>query len=603
MLTVNNQPFFGRVEEQKQFRATLAELLVTPSHETLPFVLLLFGDGGIGKTTLASRFRDIVQGEFREQFQLLWVDWEDERRMAPRLQVGREHIGADELFESLYAIARRAGWEKPFARYHSERQQRAAVTEQALTALASEREDAQLAALRGAGSALIAQFVRSTAPVVGKSGEELVRAFAEVGIKRGAEELASLRALASDRLKARLAPDRLELFLYPDERQAAALAEGFGKLAARKPLIVFLDTYEIVDRADHLLRMIIKQAGPQVLWVIAGRDNLLKTRLLGDTHFKGYADEFPHRLLAYDMRQLALEDVRAYFAACVPERPLDDETLEAIGRATRGIPLAVREAADIWKTGQPLEALVGGIDEDTPSNQIVRRMTDRYLLHCVRDERDHQLLAALALARGKRELLRAMLDDGQGTSLAVTLRRLERDYASVHREEARLHDDPASFFLEDLREPTQRGEPWVQALIQRALDALGTELARHATDLPVIAERCADEQWAQFVITQADYLFWQREETAWRWIVPRFLVKLGLIARYQGRAESAGYFQQALERWDAAWNARWQTQAGLLENKAVALLCTGQRAAALATLREALDQRLPSDTIELERYE
>ena len=53
--------FVGRVavEEQKQFRAALTELLSAPPGEDLPYVLHLYGDGGMGKTTLARRFRDL----------------------------------------------------------------------------------------------------------------------------------------------------------------------------------------------------------------------------------------------------------------------------------------------------------------------------------------------------------------------------------------------------------------------------------------------------------------------------------------------------------------------------------------------------------------
>ena len=45
-LYINKTPFLGRVEEQKQFRAVLRELLAQQSGEGLPYVILLYGDGG-----------------------------------------------------------------------------------------------------------------------------------------------------------------------------------------------------------------------------------------------------------------------------------------------------------------------------------------------------------------------------------------------------------------------------------------------------------------------------------------------------------------------------------------------------------------------------
>ncbi len=253
-ILVNGQPFFGRVEEQKQFRSTLAELLHTAPAETLPLVLLVHGDGGIGKTTLLRRFRDILQAEFRDQLQGLWIDWEDERRKAPRLQVGREHIGVNELFDSLYAIAIRQEWAAQFAQYQTALKLRAEAEQKAADVLSSAGEKDELSELRGASALVIAKLVRTAFPAVGDAGENLVRSFADLGIKGGAEGLVRVRAAATNRLKARLDPDKYDIFLYPDERLAAALAQGFRSIAARKPLVVFLDTYEIVDRADHLLR-------------------------------------------------------------------------------------------------------------------------------------------------------------------------------------------------------------------------------------------------------------------------------------------------------------------------------------------------------------
>ena len=82
------------------------------------------------------------------------------------------------------------------------------------------------------------------------------------------------------------------------------------------------------------------------------------------------------------------------------------------------------------------------------------------------------------------------------------------------------------------------------------------------------------------------------------------LVSLGIIERYYDKYdESIGYLQNALDLWDRAWQVKLQTPAGLLENKALALLCLGEQEEALTTLRQALDQRCPGDVIEFSHYE
>ncbi|EFO80091.1 peptidase S1 and S6 chymotrypsin/Hap [Oscillochloris trichoides DG-6] len=553
-IMVNGQPFFGRVEEQNQFRTTLDALLRTPPGEHLPFVLLLYGDGGIGKTTLSRRFRDIIGTEYRDQFQILWVDWEDEQRRTARLQVGREHIGANELFDSLYAIAVRQSWKTQFAQYQSVLKVRSEAEQKAADVLASVGEKDEFAELRGLSATVIAKLVRWGAPVIGDVGENLARSFADAGIKGGAEGLKRVRDAATTRLKAKLDPDTLDIYLNPDERLAAALAEGFRNIADRKPLVVFLDTYEHVDRADDHLRNVMQAAGPHILWVIAGRDNLLRSRQFGDRYYHGYSEVWPRRLITYDMRQLARDDVRAYFATCVPQRPLDAATLDTISRATRGIPLAVREAAEIWKSGQSLEALVGDITDGTPTGAIVRHMTERYQLHCITNQTDRRLLYALALAEGDIDILRAMVQliVGDVASLDNTLLRLERDYASVHREHARLHDAPAIFFLEYLKEPVRRTEPWLRQLIEQACTTLRTRLEQKQQSLPLLEERCTNEDWIKDALRLTDYLFWLDEEQAWRWLIPRFVESLTYSDELR-----RGLHKQA-ERW-----RRWMSKGGV----------------------------------------
>jgi tetratricopeptide (TPR) repeat protein len=80
-------------------------------------------------------------------------------------------------------------------------------------------------------------------------------------------------------------------------------------------------------------------------------------------------------------------------------------------------------------------------------------------------------------------------------------------------------------------------------------------------------------------------------------------VSLGIMARHEGDPGSEVHFCQALESFEAAWKARYDTPAGLLEKKALALFGLGQREEALQTLHEMLARREPGDEIELYRWE
>ena len=550
LIYVNGKPFLGRVEEQKQFRAALREVLNPPRGETLPYVFLLYGDGGIGKTTLARRYRDIATGEkpFRGNAPVLWVDWDEERLRFAAQQVGREYISADTVFDVIFTAAQRQGWEKHFDAYRKTLEKRRQAEHQAAQALTSGEGRDELAPLRSAGAAALARIMRQGLPAIGQTGEDLSKAFLEEGIKVGADQASALRAELERRLRARMGVEQFDLFVNPHEGLARALADGLKRRAGHKGLLVVLDTYEIVDRADTWVRLVMQAAGPRLLWVLSGRDDLLNSRQFGTTYFKGYAEDFPRRLVAYDVRQLALEDVRTYFAARVPERPLDGVAAEAVRRATRGIPLAMAQAAEMWQRGASLAEIVGDTDDATPGKEIVARMTGRYLLHAVTPEDCHALYA-LALARGDLEVLRAMLrpDGDVPFDLKALLRRLQRDYASVYAGENRLHDEPQAFFIEHLKAPLERTSEAVRGLLQRAEAALRARLDRIEREYPLIEECHADEDWLKATLDLTETLFWLDEEVAWRWLVPRFVESLAYSRDLRrGLLEVAGRWEKTL---------------------------------------------------------
>jgi tetratricopeptide (TPR) repeat protein len=523
-ILVNGKPFFGRVEEQKRFHAALKEAINPPRGEDLPYVFLVYGDGGIGKSTLSRRFCDMAAQESNlwHPIKTLWIDWEEERRRLPALQVERTAIAPETVFEVIVTVGQRNNWD--FPTYGKTRQQCNEAEQAAAKVLETATERPELKELRGAGAAALAKLLRLGLPI-GESGERLVKAFLELGIQVGAERAAGLRQGLETLLRARLRADDYDLFVNPLERLARALADDLRRLAGRGALLVVLDTYEVVDVVDPWLRLVMKRSGPRLIWVLSGRNDLVNSRGYGAGYFKGYAEEWPRRLDAINVTQLARQDVAAYFAATVPERPLDDASLDAIRRATRGIPLAIALAAEMWQKGVSLDAIVADSDEGTPAKAIVAQMTARYLLHAVTSA-DRDALYALALARGDHELLRVMLTpfDALTFDVDAELRRLERAYASVYAGEARLHDDPQLFFETHLREAAQRQQ--VRGLVERGVDVLERRLATIAEKYDLIEERLTDEDYLKATLRLSDYLFWLDEERAWRWLVPRFVEAL-----------------------------------------------------------------------------
>jgi tetratricopeptide (TPR) repeat protein len=555
-ILVNGKPFFGRVEEQKRFRDALSETITPPSGENLPYVFLVYGDGGIGKSTLSRRFCDIATEKHSLwcPIHTLWIDWEEARRRLPALQVGHDAIAPETVFDVIVHTAQtqRRGWQGYFTAYHETQQRRASAEHTAHQVLDSATERPELRELRSAGATALAKILRVGSSLaglpIGNSGEQLAKAFLEAGIQIGAEAAVGLRQRLADLLRARMGADTYDLFVNPLEHLAHALADGLRRIAGRGALLVVLDTYEVVDAVDPWLRLVIRNSGPHVLWVLSGRNDLVNSRRYGDTYFKGYAEEWPRRLVPVNVTQLARDDVAAYFAATVPERPLDDTAVDAIRQTTRGIPLAIVLAAEMWQKGIALENIVGHSDKDTPAQQIVDQMTERYLLHAVTTA-DRYALYAIALARGDRAVLQGMLTptDASGFNVNDELRRLERAYASVYAGEARLHDDPQAFFEAYLRQDAQLSDPSVQRLIERGVAVLEERLERIAADYDLIEERLTDDDYLTTTLTLSDYLFWLDEERAWRWLIPRFVEALAYSDNLRrGLLTEAGRWRQRL---------------------------------------------------------
>ncbi len=524
---VDKTLFLGRVEEQKQFRAALNEVLAAPPGQELPYILLLFGDGGMGKTSLAKRFRDIAQTEhpFEGIFQVLWVGWEDERRRYPALQGGREYVSPEIVFDVIHANAVKQNWGKHFGAYQDAVKKRTEAEKKVAEALSTSGGHDELGALRGVGTSVFAKVLRVSLPIgIGDAGEQIAKTLLDAGIKVGTEQATQLRVVLEYRLRGRLDPKQFDLFLHPNEQLGRALAEGLRKIAASKPLIIFLDTYEIVDRADFWLRATMRAAGTQIVWIVSGRDNLLRSRQFGTEFYKGYADDFSSRLIAFDMHQLSEQDIRALFADRAPDRTLSESEIQVISRATRGVPLALDEAAEMWSKGIKVADIVGDNNDASPRGEIVQKMTARYLLHTVADA-DRQTIYALALSRGDIEILRTMLRPVGAApfDLDTLLHRLERDYASVHYEHARLHDEPTFFLCAYLKDEIHRTEDRVKILNQRAVEALRLRLNKLQIDLPRLEDRCTDADWAKTALDLTEYLFWLDEGEAWHWLIPRLV--------------------------------------------------------------------------------
>lgn len=530
-IKVNDKIFLGRDDEQMRFRGYLDKILTNNNDEKWPIVFLLHGDGGYGKSTLAARFHDIANTEksYAGKFQFFKIDWETESLNSGWTHIGRENISPEDVFNSIFNAATHQGIGNYFTPYQKALELRTKAKKNINKLFLHVDSQDTLAPLHGVAAEGLAKLVKLNVPIIGETGEKITRAFAEVGIKVGIDQAQKLWAAVQHRMSSRLAQEEYELIVNPHKYLARTLGACFkslterGMLRSAKPLIITFDTYEEIDRLDHLLRDLIISSGKNVLWILCSRNDLSIRREIGRESIPGYRDVWERRFVKIDVEAMARVYIRQYLEATLPEQTFNDEDIEAISRVTRGIPLAFHLATEMFVQHNSIKEIVGDTETPIPAKYIVREMTRRYLKYAINNEADRIALYALALARGDEDLLRAMLrpNDDAGFDLHQHLSELHSKYRSIWLDEKRLPDEPTLFLIEDLK--SKRGDNWVIKLNQSAVETLYSRIAKLEVDLPCLEDRCDNEDWVQTVITLCYHLFWLDEDHAWRWLIPRLV--------------------------------------------------------------------------------
>ena len=446
--------FLARTEEQEKFKQVLRthqKNLSKPGEKDLPFILLFYGEGGMGKTRLIRRLEEIAEKEssFKGKFNILFLDWENKQSRYLGLQIGHDNIQPETMLRVLHEALDAQGWGKAFNEYRklvkglqdTKKKVEEKLKEPEINPKVQEQ-------VRKFGPVVIAWMI-SKIPGVDLLPEEQLKSLLDKGIKVSAEVLPLVNQFVEDALT----PEEYQIYAQPQEQLAKELGKGIANIAKGKPLVIFLDTYEIVDRpeCDYTLRSVIKHSSKRVVWVIAGRSNLADSGMRGRFYFKGYKRNFPEDwIYAKLLSEFGLVEIYRYFTQLVPERPLNRQQIEDIARFSLGIPFVINQVAAMWKEGKPLDEIIAPVTtvlgETTSRQQVIKTTCERFLVHCFSaKERERDLQAVYALAMMRRpdvELLKAMLDV---TDLEQELQSLQERYSFIWVERVRLDEKLAQF--------------------------------------------------------------------------------------------------------------------------------------------------------------
>jgi Flp pilus assembly protein TadD len=485
-----------------------------------PHIFLLYGEGGMGKTSLGRRFCELAGEEFPNCFDVLRLDWEEAKNEYPSLNVGHESIRPESVLETIY-LAVSKGREGIFEKYRQVEKTLKQIEEKVDKELqARQGEEAEYAPILKKGLSWSLGALRKL-PYVEKI----------LGVGDGTVDEAIADSAVSalvGLMKKKLSLEERRIFATPHRQLAEALGHGLQAISAQKPLVLLLDTYEIVDRleCDRVLRMVIKAAGRRVVWAIAGRANLADSYRLSQDYFRGYRDEFSENLYVYPMSEFSREQVSEYFAHPEINVPLSDEAAESVKQFSLGIPFVVQQIAAMRQQGIEMATILSAPsadrDDESPREAVVRATSDRFLRYCL-DERDQKAVYAMAMMRRPdNELLKAMLGV---TDLEPEMRSLKARHSFVLLEGKgiRLHDKLESFLQDYLRCGLAGQSPMVRELSDRAVAYLEPRLDEWTQEFTDTADYFESDRIANGLLDLVQFKFWQDVEVGWRYALPLFV--------------------------------------------------------------------------------
>ncbi len=524
----------------------------SPDNKIRSLVVLIYGCGGFGKSTLLKRYHEIA-GELGWNLKVSEiVNWEFAITGKYNLfnpPPGQE-IDVLEYFRLLcgqlaYALTKHID---EFKEYQKAVAALKEVSQQAKEVLDSLLKDDQFAKLRGLTTGAIVTLICTAVPatnfVLGIPGAtEIAKEALDAVEKIGVEQLKHVYTTLSGKLK-----HKLDDYLDPSLKLGLSLGQDLLHFAKSFPLLIFFDTYEEIDEADHLLRLVMDAAGMRVGWVLAGRDNLwsgFEQRQRSIEVVYGYKDIVQADcVLAVnfndaDMSVFNVDDIVRYFGQLSKKTSSQislpvinkDEAIR-IQEVTHGVPLAVRVAAGLYLETTDLSAITEKADS---KREIVDVMVQRYLLHTRADQGERDQLFGLALLRraDRPTAIAAALNltpEKAKTDYEIRLKRLHRRYSFIFSkmDQPLLYPEVRHFLRLQLL--AQRSEPEKMALTKRLQEAHEATLKEleNQNQYSSLRSRLEDEEWTGIYLDLTEQKFWLNPTEGVNYCLPFILLTFRL---------------------------------------------------------------------------
>jgi hypothetical protein len=494
--------FFARDEEQDRFASILQHVLGESDGPDEGYLMVVQGHGGIGKTELLRRFGDIVRGEVRRagishRFYLVSVDWSTERQNRPADYASWAGPPIGVALDALYVNLRDevTGWrarrrfERAFASY---REQAAKIK----VAQSAESEPSHLPDTVGAAIGLIGGL----APVPGVAAAS-----------GSAAKLATGLAQSAQRLRGRVDDKKYDLVIGSDDALVRSFASGVKEISRHRPIVLILDTAELLGEARGRVRQAVKRSGARTVWVwgIRLEDEAHAAEDSETTFLRRNVDDARLRLVP--LSRFDDRTIERYLRARLAGMPVTAELSRAVVSLTRGIPLAVHLTATLLNRGVPPAVALQEVSATGEVSEIISGLARRYLVHLTETPNlemrtDLRLIYGLALLNGPTsdpDLLGALWDI-PAPEVAERIDGLVRRHDFVLSGQRRLHHEVRRTIRLFLLDSARRVE--VRAANERAVDALRGRM--RALNLTTVEGQLADDEWRAAAVQLLWHTFW-----------------------------------------------------------------------------------------------
>lgn len=475
------EAYFTDVEKLRAYFASAVAANPLPKR-----LLVIWGIGGIGKTTLLRMYRIHCK---QVGVPVGLVSGDEEKTAVEVLARWHDDLKGDGV--KLKAFA------KTYSQYRAIQakvEQRAQKTESRITEIAhtAASKAAETAAGAAAGIALGSMLPGIGTAIGGVLGGAAGAAGAEVS-------LGWLRGF--------LSRPEIDLLLDPVKRLTEDFLSDTSGIARNRRIVLLLDTFEQMAEFDDWVRELARQLSPNILFVLAGRGSPTWDRNWPEWTASARVEELD------PMDEPTMEQlIQRYYALVRGDYP-DPNQVAHIIRFSRGLPMVVTSAVRLWVE-------YGVEDFEAVKPEVVSDLADR--LREGVSQRLYPALEAAAILRWfNQELLGALIGGEDVRAAYDELRRFP--FVRSRHEGLALHDAVREIMNDDLR---SRAPAQHRTLHSRAAEHLGTA----AVNLPLA-------QAENYALEQLYHLLQIDEVTA----VSR-LEALFERAHWQGRRE----FQQKL---------------------------------------------------------